>query len=474
MCDSSDGNGMEREKEAQLQQAISAFMQPPFFNDICIRIVTIDLSNGHRNEEQVLANKFLLAFFSLHIRELILNGVYSIDRNNGILQNIPTIELHLGTTTNAAQAFRVILKYLYTGMLTFGTVHPLQVLQVSRICQIPMVEMQVAELVKLFLSIQFDESNCFTTQHNNIAINSSSTSLTKQRHYVSTSMERKIQKSSKSIVENDLMNNELVGASSKETSLTGQTGSAERFNELVLPSNDKEGWCRNKKYIEQVANGYMCTVCHKVYGRYNSVSYHVTIYHRNSPIKCDEKGCPFRTREARYIHFHKYYRHHIPLPDNIDLGSRKCPFCRHVSKSPAMLEKHISRHVQDVDRAASVAAGISQDHFSRYSQTISNFQCSKCSYRGRTSDDLERHKLFVHNKETFRRKQTALAAVDCSKSANIKNNISNEISLRDEKVLLDDSVERGEEIAEKMKAIVSRTTTTTVQLEAMCLTVPKA
>lgn len=84
------------------------------------------------------------------------------------------------------------------------------------------------------------------------------------------------------------------------------------------------GWCRNKKYIEQVANGYMCTVCHKVYGRYNSVSYHVTIYHRNSPIKCDEKGCPFRTREARYIHFHKYYRHHIPLPDNIDLGIFHC------------------------------------------------------------------------------------------------------------------------------------------------------
>lgn len=41
-----------------------------------------------------------------------------------------------------------------------------QVLQVSRICQIPMVEMQVAELVKLFLSVQFDESNCFTEQHN--------------------------------------------------------------------------------------------------------------------------------------------------------------------------------------------------------------------------------------------------------------------------------------------------------------------
>lgn len=49
MCDSSDGGGVDREKEAQLQQAITAFMQPPFFNDICIRIVTIDLANGHRN-----------------------------------------------------------------------------------------------------------------------------------------------------------------------------------------------------------------------------------------------------------------------------------------------------------------------------------------------------------------------------------------------------------------------------------------
>lgn len=75
----------------------------------------------------MLANKFLLAFFSSHIRELILNGIYSINRNSGILQNIPTIELHLGTTTNAAQAFRVILRYLYTGILTFGTVHPFQV-----------------------------------------------------------------------------------------------------------------------------------------------------------------------------------------------------------------------------------------------------------------------------------------------------------------------------------------------------------
>ncbi|EFO17842.2 zinc finger protein [Loa loa] len=431
MCDSSDGSGLDREKEAQLQQAISAFMQPPFFNDICIRIVTIDLTNGHRNEEQVLGNKFLLAFFSLHIRELILNGVYSIDRNNGILQNIPTIELHLGTTANAGQAFRV--------------------LQVSRICQIPMVEMQVAELVKLFLSIQFDGSSCFTKHHNMMAINSNSINLTKHRHYLSIPMRKEVQKSSKISAKNDLMNNELAGASSKESISTRQPVNAERFSELILPSSDKEGWCRNKKYIEQVANGYMCTVCHKVYGRYNSVSYHVTIYHRNSPIKCDEKGCPFRTREARYIHFHKYYRHHIPLPDNIDLGSRKCPFCRHVSKSPAMLEKHISRHVQDVDRVAYAATGISRTHYSRYPQAKFNFQCTKCGYRGRTSDELERHKIFVHSKEAFRRKQT-VPDTAANNDGN-KNSVSNEISARDGNVSLADAAETTKKIIE-VKAVL--------------------
>uniref|UniRef100_A0A0R3RMK5 C2H2-type domain-containing protein n=1 Tax=Elaeophora elaphi TaxID=1147741 RepID=A0A0R3RMK5_9BILA len=327
-----------------------------------------------------------------------------------------------------------------------------------------MVEMQVAELAKLFLSTQFDERYCFARQHNNMSINSNSTNLTKQRHYVSLPVKKEIRKSSKINVASA-----LLSTSSKEASSTGQTGNTERFNEFVLPSSDKEGWCRNKKYIEQVANGFMCTVCHKVYGRYNSVSYHVTIYHRNSPIKCDEKGCPFRTREARYIHFHKYYRHHIPLPDNIDLGSRKCPFCRHVSKSPAMLEKHISRHVQDVDRATSVAAGISRAHLSPYSQPVSKIQCSKCNYRGRTSNDLGRHKLFVHNKETFRRKHTVLGVVDGTKNASTeKSNLNETVRMkRDGKILSDDSVEKAEEIAEKMKTIVSTTATAAVQLEAL-------
>lgn len=65
MCDSSDGNGVNREKEAQLQHAIGAFMQPPFFNDICIRIVTIDLINGHRNGTRPFFLSTLCAKFSL-------------------------------------------------------------------------------------------------------------------------------------------------------------------------------------------------------------------------------------------------------------------------------------------------------------------------------------------------------------------------------------------------------------------------
>lgn len=189
----------------------------------------------------------------------------------------------------------------------------------------------------------------------------------------------------------------------------------------------------------------MCTVCQKVYGRYNSVSYHVTIYHRNPPIRCDEEGCKFSTREARYIHFHKFYRHRVPLPENIDLGkllkvakkldfklsfltsnslfpskfprhfvfglyckmesvreinknllhlgSRKCVLCRHISKSPAMLEKHISRHLQyciktgqDYQCPQCGKQANSQqemlDHMVMHiDQNEPSFSCEQCRYR---------------------------------------------------------------------------------------------
>ncbi|VDO34615.1 unnamed protein product, partial [Onchocerca flexuosa] len=167
----------------------------------------------------------------------------------------------------------------------------------------------------------------------------------------------------------------------------------EHKNEVIIPSSEREGWCRNKKYIERVPSGYMCTVCQKVYGRYNSVSYHVTIYHRNPPIRCDEEGCKFSTREARYIHFHKFYRHRVPLPENIDLGSRKCALCRHISKSPAMLEKHISRHLQYCTKTGQdyqcpqcgKQANSQQemlDHMVMHTdQDESSFSCEQCRYR---------------------------------------------------------------------------------------------
>lgn len=478
MCDenSNCGNEWNGEKDVRLQQAIANFMQPPYFNDICVCIVTTNLANGYRNEEKVLANKFLLTFFSLHLRELIFNGIYQIDRCGDVPGNIPTIELHLGTIANAGQAFRVILRYLYTGVLSFSTVHPFQVLQVSRICQIPMVEIQMAEIVKQFLSIQPIENGTLNTQHNTLFLNVASIN---ERQYESVPVKSVVKETARSGAQSVELGINLAGTSPNGASSTEHFGNSERFNELILPSGDKEGWCRNKKYIEQVANGYMCTVCRKVYGRYNSVSYHVTIYHRNPPIKCDEKGCPFRTREARYIHFHKYYRHHIPLPDNIDLGSRKCPFCRHVSKSPAMLERHISRHVQDADRATSVATNQINDtlsmHFPICPQDISNYQCSNCNYRGRTSDSLKQHTLFAHSNEMFRRKH--FVGISRSNSADDNNDCkaSNQMLERSGKTLLVDAMRTAKRLAKMETAASSATNNSTVmQSEAICLVTPKA
>uniref|UniRef100_A0A0K0EGJ0 C2H2-type domain-containing protein n=1 Tax=Strongyloides stercoralis TaxID=6248 RepID=A0A0K0EGJ0_STRER len=177
-------------------------------------------------------------------------------------------------------------------------------------------------------------------------------------------------------------------------------------NEAIVPSDDNEGWCRNKKYIQKVDSGYMCIVCKKIYGRYNSVSYHVTIYHRNPPIQCSEEGCSFSTREARYIHFHKYYRHGIPLPQSIDLESRKCPFCRHVSKSPAMLEKHIARHVPEgMKNGKKIKCPkcdemfdkqkVLFDHIKTHENNNSNI-CVLCNTSFTTLSELEKHKITVH------------------------------------------------------------------------------
>uniref|UniRef100_A0A158R4M7 BTB domain-containing protein n=1 Tax=Syphacia muris TaxID=451379 RepID=A0A158R4M7_9BILA len=198
-----------------------------------------------------------------------------------------------------------------------------------------------------------------------------------------------------------------------------QANSADSFSpmsDIIVPSNDREGWCRNKKYIEQVENGFMCTVCKKIYGRYNSVSYHVTIYHRNPPIKCDIEGCDFSTREARYIHFHKYYRHHIDLPNTIDLGCRKCSYCTHVSKSPAMLQKHIAKHLSEVGKATvhyaendgeTLENTEAQEVFKekqQFEKNVASYPCHCCNYRGQSETLLKQHLLFKHSQDTFERK----------------------------------------------------------------------
>ncbi|CAJ0567904.1 unnamed protein product, partial [Mesorhabditis spiculigera] len=199
------------------------------------------------------------------------------------------------------------------------------------------------------------------------------------------------------------------------SSVSSGSASTDPHTDILVPSSDKEGWCRNKKYIEKVPAGYMCTVCKKVYGRYNSVSYHVTIYHRNPPIRCEQPGCNFTTREARYIHFHKYYRHHIPLPDTIDLGSRKCPFCRHVSKSPAMLEKHIARHVPGDRTTTTTPLSVPLAVYPSLNVTLSTgafsfppihhqpqqIHCTQCHFTTDTVLSLSHHLTAAHASLTF-------------------------------------------------------------------------
>lgn len=63
--------------------------------------------------------------------------------------------------------------------------------------------------------------------------------------------------------------------------------------------------------------------------------------------------------------------HIVDPKTNIFTVSRKCPFCRHISKSPAMLEKHIFRHVQDCLKSGN------------------QYSCLKCNY------------ITVDNKEIF-------------------------------------------------------------------------
>ncbi|EYC42089.1 hypothetical protein Y032_0544g3234 [Ancylostoma ceylanicum] len=350
--------------------------------DACINVRSS--KEGNDIDEPVLAHRLVLSSASARFRNLLAAGQQE--------SPIAKIDIDLREIPNSINAFKAMLSGLYTGELNFALADHSEILAVARHCEVPTIESKL-------LAASHQEPAPFAALFSQQKFPTIAPNPPWQT-YLHTLLALYMQPGLLASTFGGLMMPcqttaplhppptppaDESRASADESSSPRTTPTA--YNEKIVPNDDKEGWCRNKKYIEKVDSGFMCTVCRKVYGRYNSVSYHVTIYHRNPPIRCDESGCQFSTREARYIHFHKYYRHHIPLPDSIDLGSRKCPFCRHVSKSPAMLEKHIARHVPE-----------------RKEKLAENFSCDQCMYRGKTEALLDRHKQFAHSADVFPRR----------------------------------------------------------------------
>ncbi|KAK6733996.1 hypothetical protein RB195_017643 [Necator americanus] len=347
--------------------------------DACINVRSS--KEGNDIDEPVLAHRLVLSSASTRFRNLL-----AADQHES---PIAKIDIDLREIPNSINAFKAMLNGLYTGELNFALADHSEILAVARHCEVPTIESKL-----LAASHEPAPFVALLPQHKFPTIASNPPWQTYLHTLLALYMQPGILAST---FGGALLPCHTAALHPPSTPADDSRASVDEsssprttpisYNEKIVPNDDKEGWCRNKKYIEKVDSGFMCTVCRKVYGRYNSVSYHVTIYHRNPPIRCDESGCQFSTREARYIHFHKYYRHHIPLPESIDLGSRKCPFCRHVSKSPAMLEKHIARHVPE-----------------RKEKPSESFNCDQCMYRGKTETLLERHKQFAHSVEVFPRR----------------------------------------------------------------------
>lgn len=122
-------------------------------------------------------------------------------------------------------------------------------------------------------------------------------------------------------------------------------------------------------------------------------------------------------------------------------GSRKCVLCRHISKSPAMLEKHMNRHLQcciksgehyQCSQCGTQASSQQEmlDHMVVHSAREGPMlQCEHCRYRsvfppslfwltylhvsngeiyfrGQTERSLQQHVLFKHTSDMFSRKFT--------------------------------------------------------------------
>ncbi|KAH7716859.1 Protein F10B5.3 [Aphelenchoides avenae] len=308
-------------------------------------------------EESVVAHMAILAKSPYFLRLLVQQAATAGATPYGFL-----LRLDLSMVRNALASLRAFLTCLYTGQLDISAESAEGLILLARLCELPSLEAQVRAQISALYANLFASVLSTPSQS---ALFSSPTQKTgdHQAHFAGfdafsaaltppESVREESERSRTSSVSSSSSSAISVEASSPHLSHTQEINPNVKHTDVMVPSFEKEGWCRNKKYIETLpGKGYRCTVCQKTYGRYNSVSYHVTIYHRQPPIKCDEPGCGFTTREARYIHFHKFYKHGHALPDSIDIGTRRCrfPSCSHVSKSPAMLEKHIARHAEGVN-----------------------------------------------------------------------------------------------------------------------------
>ncbi|KAH7716868.1 Protein F10B5.3 [Aphelenchoides avenae] len=305
-------------------------------------------------EESIVAHMAILAKSPYFLRLLAQQATMP-----GAIPSTFLLRLDLSMVRNALASFQALLAYLYTGQLEVNAENAEGLILLAGLYELPSIETQaraqIASLYASLLASVLSTSSLADGLAQNAAYAKSSpfggldvpspVLTPPDSSYIGSERSRTSSVSSSSSAVS-------VDTASSHSSTSPSASNDSKHTDVMVPSFEKEGWSRNKKYIETLpGKGYRCTVCQKTYGRYNSVSYHVTIYHRNPPIKCDEPGCAFTTREARYIHFHKFYKHGHALPDSIDIGSRRCrfPSCSHVSKSPAMLEKHIARHAEGLD-----------------------------------------------------------------------------------------------------------------------------
>ncbi|VDM42726.1 unnamed protein product [Toxocara canis] len=300
-----------------------------------------------------------------------------------LLPVVPTIEVNLGTLPNAAQAFKIILNFLYSGEFDLESIDPLQVLQVSRLCQIVTAELRLTSmLTQNLLRIQEEKANA---QPSLLSLMQTALPASVEIKWLLAMQMLKLQQTVQPFGVGQ-MQPQQPGTSVPRTSPIVHLVTA-----TTAPSLNAFDECPMRE---------QCDSPDSVITLRSAASGVLVSSHRNSSAKD-------KTSE-------------VIVPSNDKEGCRKCPFCRHVSKSPAMLEKHITRHIPDCSRdghhykcpKCATTADSQREIYEHVLQHQENtLQCDQCNYRGRTSSNLDQHKLFKHSKEMFKEK---LECVECN------------------------------------------------------------